>query len=105
MTDEYIRLMRAAWTTDPVTLRGQATARSANIHVLPKPVQRPAASPSGSAATPTPPSAAPAALGDGWHPIGMRPPALLLPDEYAAKVKQLHDCGPTGRTRPARRSP
>src|SRR5438034_210762 len=29
-------------------------------------------------------------LGDSWHPIGLRPPALLYPDEYAAKAKQVH---------------
>src|SRR5439155_6307796 len=28
-------------------------------------------------------------LGDGWHPIGQRPPAMLLPDEYAAKADRL----------------
>jgi alkanesulfonate monooxygenase SsuD/methylene tetrahydromethanopterin reductase-like flavin-dependent oxidoreductase (luciferase family) len=30
-----------------------------------------------------------ATLGDAWHPIGLRPPAMLLPDEYAAKVQRL----------------
>ena len=30
-------------------------------------------------------------IGDGWHPIGLRPPAMLLPDEYAAAVGRLHD--------------
>src|SRR5205809_6831697 len=29
-------------------------------------------------------------LVDAWHPIGLRPPAMLLPDEYAQKVKQIH---------------
>jgi alkanesulfonate monooxygenase SsuD/methylene tetrahydromethanopterin reductase-like flavin-dependent oxidoreductase (luciferase family) len=29
------------------------------------------------------------AIGDGWHPIGMRPPAMLGPEEYAAKVEEL----------------
>src|SRR3989475_1431276 len=41
VTDEYLKLMRAAWTTDPVIFEGKYyTAR--DIHVLPKPVQRPA---------------------------------------------------------------
>jgi alkanesulfonate monooxygenase SsuD/methylene tetrahydromethanopterin reductase-like flavin-dependent oxidoreductase (luciferase family) len=31
-----------------------------------------------------------ATSGDGWHPIGLRPPAMLAPDEYGASVKQLH---------------
>jgi alkanesulfonate monooxygenase SsuD/methylene tetrahydromethanopterin reductase-like flavin-dependent oxidoreductase (luciferase family) len=30
-------------------------------------------------------------IGDGWHPIAMRPPAMLGPDEYGAKVKEIHD--------------
>src|SRR5439155_20719315 len=29
-------------------------------------------------------------LGDAWHPISLRPPAMLRPDEYAQKVKQIH---------------
>src|SRR6185503_7464943 len=28
-------------------------------------------------------------LGDGWHPIALRPPGNLLPDEFAAKVTLL----------------
>jgi hypothetical protein len=31
-----------------------------------------------------------ATLGDAWHPIALRPPGLLLPAEYATRVKQLH---------------
>jgi hypothetical protein len=30
-------------------------------------------------------------LGDGWHPIGLRPPANLNPDEMSKAVAQLHD--------------
>jgi probable F420-dependent oxidoreductase len=89
VTEEYIRLMRAAWTTDPVTFEGKYCSIR-DIHVLPKPAQR-AGIPvwfgghTGAALRRT------GTLGDGWHPIGMRPPALLGPDEYAAKVKQIHD--------------
>ena len=88
VTDEYIRLMRVAWTTDPVTFEGKYyTVR--DIHVLPKPVQRPAipvwiGGHTGAALRRV------ATVGDGWHPIAMRPPALLAPDEYAAKVKEIH---------------
>jgi alkanesulfonate monooxygenase SsuD/methylene tetrahydromethanopterin reductase-like flavin-dependent oxidoreductase (luciferase family) len=39
-------------------------------------------------------------LGDGWHPIGLRPPAALLPDEYAASVTQIR-----GHARAAGRDP
>jgi probable F420-dependent oxidoreductase len=89
VTEEYIRLMRAAWTTDPVTFQGKYCSVR-DIHVLPKPAQR-AGIPvwigghTGAALRRA------GTIGDGWHPIGMRPPALLGPDEYAAKVKQIHD--------------
>jgi hypothetical protein len=28
-------------------------------------------------------------LGDGWHPIALRPPGLLFPDEYATRARQI----------------
>ena len=36
--------------------------------------------------TATIPSNRAATVGDGWHPLALRPPGLLLPDEFAAKV-------------------
>ncbi len=87
VTDEYLSLMRAMWTKDPVSFAGRFyTVR--DVHALPKPVQRGGipiwiGGHTDSALKRT------AVLGDAWHPIGQRPPAMLLPDEYAAKVKQL----------------
>jgi probable F420-dependent oxidoreductase len=89
VTDEYIKLMRAAWTTDPVTFDGKYYPVR-DVHVLPKPVQRPTIPVWIGGHTDAAVRRA-GALGDGWHPIGMRAPALLMPDEYAAKVKQVHD--------------
>jgi probable F420-dependent oxidoreductase len=89
VTDEYIKLMRAAWTTDPVTFDGKYYPVR-DVHVLPKPVQRPAIPVWIGGHTEAALRRA-GTLGDGWHPIGMRPPALLTPDEYAAKVKHVHD--------------
>jgi probable F420-dependent oxidoreductase len=89
VTDEYIKLMRAAWTTDPVTFDGKYYPVR-DVHVLPKPVQRPAIPVWIGGHTEAALRRA-GTLGDGWHPIGMRPPALLTPDEYAAKAKQVHD--------------
>ena len=37
VTDEYVRLMRTAWTTDPVTFAGRYVSVR-DVHVLPKPV-------------------------------------------------------------------
>jgi len=89
VTEEYIKLMRTAWTTDPVSHQGKHyTVR--DIHVLPKPVQRggiPVWIGGHTAAA----LRRAGTLGDGWHPIAMRPPAMLGPDEYAAKVETIHD--------------
>jgi probable F420-dependent oxidoreductase len=88
VTDEYLRVMRLAWTTDPVTFRGRYCRIDA-VHALPKPRQ-----PGGipiwiGGHTPAALRRA-ATLGDAWHPIGLRPPATLSPDEYAASVRRLH---------------
>ncbi len=88
VTDEYLRLMRATWTTDPVDFAGRyATVRA--VHALPKPTQKRGIPIWIGGHTDAAVRRA-ARLGDGWHPIGLRPPATLLPDEYAQKVKQLH---------------
>jgi probable F420-dependent oxidoreductase len=87
-TDEYLRLIRQAWTTDPVTFEGRYyTVRG--VHALPKPRQ-PGGIPIWIGGHTEAAIRRAATLGDGWHPIGLRPPAGLLPDEYATRVKQLH---------------
>lgn len=89
VTEDYIKLMRAAWTTDPVSYEGKHYAMR-DIHVLPKPVQRGGipvwiGGHTGAALRRA------GTIGDGWHPIAMRPPAMLGPDEYGAKVKEIHE--------------
>ncbi|MGH7324071.1 MAG: LLM class F420-dependent oxidoreductase [Candidatus Rokuibacteriota bacterium] len=88
VTDEYLRLMRAAWTTDPVTFEGRYY-KVRDVHALPKPRQR-GGIPIWIGGHTDAALHRAASVGDGWHPIGLRPPAGLMPDEYAAKVKQLH---------------
>ncbi len=88
VTDEYLALMRRAWTTDPVSFQGRYYAIR-DVHVLPKPAQRSGIPVWIGGHTDAALKRA-GTLGDGWHPIGLRPPALLLPDEYAAKAKQVH---------------
>jgi probable F420-dependent oxidoreductase len=87
VTDEYLRLMRVAWTEDPVSFESRHY-RVKDVHVLPKPRQRHVPVWIGghteAALRRT------ARLGDGWHPIGNRPPSMMLPDEYAAKTAELH---------------
>ena len=87
VTDEYIALMRRAWTTDPVSYEGPHY-RVKDVHALPKPVQTGGipvwvGGHTDSAVRRT------ATLGDGWHPIALRPPGLLFPDEYGQRAKQL----------------
>lgn len=88
VTDEYLRLLRLMWTTDPVSFEGQYY-RVREVHALPKPLQ-PGGIPIWIGGHTEAALKRAATLGDGWHPIGLRPPALLLPDEYAMKVKQLY---------------
>jgi alkanesulfonate monooxygenase SsuD/methylene tetrahydromethanopterin reductase-like flavin-dependent oxidoreductase (luciferase family) len=80
--------MRLAWTTDPVTFTGRY-CRVDGVHALPKPRQR-GGIPIWIGGHTRAALRRAATLGDAWHPIGLRPPATLLPDEYAASVKQLH---------------
>jgi probable F420-dependent oxidoreductase len=88
VTDEYLRLMRAAWTTDPVRFEGKHyTVR--DVHALPKPVQR-GGIPIWIGGHTDVALRRTGELADAWHPIGMRPPAMLLPAEYAEKVKVIH---------------
>ncbi|PYM13212.1 MAG: LLM class F420-dependent oxidoreductase [Candidatus Rokuibacteriota bacterium] len=87
VTDEYVALMRRAWTTDPVTFEGRHYDVK-DIHALPKPRQAGGIPIWVGGHTDAAVRRA-ARLGDGWHPIGMRPPAMLLPDEYAATVERL----------------
>ena len=88
VTDEYLRLMRATWTTDPIRFEGKHyTLR--DVHALPKPVQ-PNGIPIWIGGHTDAAVKRAGTLGDAWHPIALRPPGLLLPSEYAMRVKQVH---------------
>ena len=87
VTDEYLALMRRAWTRDPVSFDGRYY-RVNDVHALPKPRQQGGipiwiGGHTGGAMKRA------GRLGDGWHPIGMRPPAMLAPDEYEKKVSEI----------------
>lgn len=87
VTDEYLGLMRAMWTTDPVTFAGRHYAVR-EVHALPKPAQR-RGIPIWIGGHTDAALRRAGALGDGWHPIAFRPPGLLMPDEYAAKAERV----------------
>ena len=88
VTDEYLGFMRATWTTDPVSFTGRYVSVS-HVHALPKPVQ-PGGIPVWIGGHTDAAVRRAATLGDGWHPIALRPPGLLFPDAYARRVQQLH---------------
>ena len=89
VTDEQIAVLKALWTEDVPRFEG-TFYRFGPLGALPKPMQRP-----------HPPlwigGHTPAALrrvarsGDGWLPIGARPPANLPPDEIAAGIARIRD--------------
>ena len=83
VTDEYIALMRTTWTTDPVSFEGRYY-RVKDVHALPKPAQTRIPIWIGGHTDAAVHRAA--TIGDGWHPLALRPPGLLLPDEFATKV-------------------
>jgi probable F420-dependent oxidoreductase len=87
VTDEYLRLMRECWTTEDVRFEG-TYYRIRDVVFLPKPVQK-GGIPIWIGGHTDAAIRRAGTLGDGWHPIGLRPPALLPPEEYADKVKQL----------------
>ncbi len=87
VTDEYIQILRALWTEERPSHHGSFYSFD-EVRFFPKPVQKP-----------HPPiwigghtRAAirrAARLGDGWHPIGLRPPAGLHPAEYEQAAAEL----------------
>jgi probable F420-dependent oxidoreductase len=87
-TDEYIRLMRECWTRAAIDFQGRYY-RVRDIVFLPKPLQK-AGIPIWIGGHTEAALRRAGQLGDGWHPIAMRVPALLPPSEYAEKVKQVH---------------
>jgi alkanesulfonate monooxygenase SsuD/methylene tetrahydromethanopterin reductase-like flavin-dependent oxidoreductase (luciferase family) len=87
VTDEYLRFMRATWTTDPVQFSGRYVSVQ-NVHALPKPAQ-PGGIPVWIGGHTDAAVRRAATLGDGWHPIALRPPGLLFPDAYAARARQI----------------
>jgi probable F420-dependent oxidoreductase len=87
VTDEYLRLMKELWARDDPSFKGRYYQLS-DVTMYPKPVQKP--HPPLWIAGHTPVALRRAGeIGDGWHPIGLRPPAGLTPAEYAEKAQQV----------------
>ena len=88
VTDEYLRLMRELWTKEPVAFTG-AYYRLPSVSALPKPRQK-GGIPIWIGGHTDAALRRTGELADAWHPIAMRPPAMLHPPEYALKVKAIH---------------
>ena len=89
VTDEYLRIFKELWTKDDPEYQGNYSQFS-GIKFSPKPAQSP--HPPIWIGGHTPAALRRAAhLGDGWIPIGLRPPAELEPEEMADMVDQLRD--------------
>lgn len=88
VTDEYLRLMRELWTKEPVAFTG-AHYRLPSVSALPKPRQK-GGIPIWVGGHTEAALRRTGELADAWHPIVMRPPAMLPPPEYALKVKAIH---------------
>jgi len=88
VSDEYIRIFKALWTTSPASFHGEFY-RFDEIQCLPHPVQKP-----------HPPiwigGHSKAALrrvarfGDGWHPVGANPAVPLGPAELQALLDEVY---------------
>jgi probable F420-dependent oxidoreductase len=89
-TLEYLRVMKEVWTKPRVRFEGRFTRIAEAGAVRPQPVQRPhipiwiGGDSEGALKRVV-------AVGDGWHPIGLRPPVSLEPPELAAKIRRLRE--------------
>jgi hypothetical protein len=89
VTDEYIALMRACWTREPVDWQGPIY-RMGPVSAMPKPKQK-GGIPIWTGGHTDVALRRAGEVSDGWHPIGLRPPAMLHPEEFRDKVAIVHD--------------
>ncbi len=87
VTDEYIQLFKELWTKDEPEFQGEHYQLS-GMGFMPKPVQKPHP-PIWIGGHTNPAIRRAAEYGDGWMPIGLRPPAILEPEELAEKIARL----------------
>ena len=87
VTDEYIQLFKELWTKDEPEFQGEHYQLS-GVGFMPKPVQKPHP-PIWIGGHTNPAIRRAAEYGDGWMPIGLRPPAILEPEELAEKIARL----------------
>ena len=87
VTDEYLQLYKELWTKESPSFNGKYYQIS-DSGFEPKPAQKP--HPPVWIGGHTGPAIRRAAkYGDGWMPIGLRPPAILDPEELGGKIARL----------------
>src|SRR5499425_1803010 len=89
VTDEFIRLMREIWRREPVDFKGQYYSLKP-VSALPKPLQK-GGIPVWTGGHTDAALRRAGQVADGWHPIGLRPPGLLEPEEYRQKIAIVRD--------------
>jgi probable F420-dependent oxidoreductase len=82
-TVEALRLMKAAWTGERVTVNGVEAGGLRPHPAGPLPIWIGGHSEAALRRV--------VAVADGWHPLGLRPPVRLDPPELAAKVRRLRE--------------
>ena len=87
VTDEYIQLFKELWTKDNPEFQGEHY-QLLESGFQPKPIQKPHP-PIWIGGHTNPAIRRAAKYGDGWMPIGLRPPAILEPEELAEKIARL----------------
>jgi probable F420-dependent oxidoreductase len=89
-TLEYLRLMKEIWTRPRVAFQGRFVRVAEAGGVRPHPAQR-GGIPIWIGGHSEAALRRVVAVGDGWHPLGLRPPVTLHPPELAVKIRQLND--------------
>ncbi|MEC9272776.1 MAG: LLM class F420-dependent oxidoreductase, partial [Chloroflexota bacterium] len=87
VTDEYLQLYKELWTSENPSFDGKYYQISGS-GFEPKPAQKPHP-PIWIGGHTGPAIRRAAKYGDGWMPIGLRPPAILDPEELGGKIAQL----------------
>ena len=87
VTDEFIQLYKELWTKESPEFHGEHYQIS-GAGFEPKPTQKPHP-PIWIGGHTGPAIRRAAKYGDGWMPIGLRPPAILEPEELAVKIAHL----------------
>jgi probable F420-dependent oxidoreductase len=87
VTDEYLQLYKELWTSENPSFDGTYYQISGS-GFEPKPTQKPHP-PIWIGGHTGPAIRRAAKYGDGWMPIGLRPPAILDPEELGGKIARL----------------